>query len=56
MPGKIRNVTAAKATEHNQRGFYQRWSEFMNAGDWDTLATWRNSHANGTNTGNGKAL
>jgi hypothetical protein len=32
----------AKATEQNQRGFYQRWSEFMNAPDWDTLATWRN--------------
>jgi hypothetical protein len=42
MPGQIRNVTMAKATEQNQRGFYQRWSEFMNAPDWDTLATWRN--------------
>ncbi|MCS5654734.1 MAG: aromatic ring-hydroxylating dioxygenase subunit alpha [Dehalococcoidia bacterium] len=56
MPGQIRNVTTAKAAEQNQRGFYQRWSEFMNADDWDTLATWRNGHANGTNTGNGKAL
>tara|TARA_B110000014_G_scaffold179572_1_gene129046 strand:- start:658 stop:1104 length:447 start_codon:yes stop_codon:yes gene_type:complete len=47
MPGQIRNVTDAFAGEQNQRGFYQRWSEFMSVPDWDALATWRN--------GNGKS-
>ena len=42
MPGQIRDVTTAKAAEQNQRGFYQRWSEFMAAPGWDTLASWRN--------------
>ena len=47
MPGQIRNVTAAKAAEQNQRGFYSRWAEFLTAKDWDELATWRNGHTNG---------
>jgi phenylpropionate dioxygenase-like ring-hydroxylating dioxygenase large terminal subunit len=45
MPGQIRNVTKAQATEQNQRGFYQRWNEFMNAPDWDALTTWRNGNS-----------
>ena len=42
MPGVVRNVTSAKAAEQNQRGFYQRWSQFMDSPDWDSLAGWRN--------------
>jgi hypothetical protein len=42
LPGSVRETTVARASEHNQRGFYQRWSEFLTAPDWDSLATWRN--------------
>ena len=41
LPGVVLDVTEAKAGENNQRGFYQRWAEFMEARDWDGLATWR---------------
>ena len=26
--------------EQNQRGFYKRWSELMDAEDWDELRRW----------------
>ena len=42
LPGKILNVTDAKAGEHNQRSFYTRWAQFIQAKDWHQLATWRN--------------
>ncbi len=35
------DITAAKSSEHNLRNFYRRWAEFMDAGDWGDLATWR---------------
>ena len=42
-------MTAAKAAEQNQRGFYSRWAEFLTAPSWDELATWRkgNGHTKG---------
>ena len=27
-------VSERYISEHNQRGYYDRWSEFMNAGSW----------------------
>ena len=62
LPGQIRNVTAAKAAEQNQRGFYSRWRDFLTAKDWNELATWRNGHANGASfdrlrtSGNGASV
>jgi len=37
LPGAITDVTAANASEHNQRGFYRRWRQFMDAPTWDAL-------------------
>jgi hypothetical protein len=31
-------VTDTTASEHNQRGFYGRWRQFMEAGSWAELA------------------
>jgi hypothetical protein len=31
-------VTEANASEHNQRGFYRRWRQFMEAPSWKELA------------------
>ena len=42
LPGTVLDVTKAVAAEQNQRGFYNRWAEFMEANGWDALATWRN--------------
>ena len=42
LPGKVLDVTDRKAAEQNQRAFYGRWAEFMDASSWDDLATWRN--------------
>ena len=42
LPGLILDSTEAKAAEQNQRGFYRRWAEFMDAEDWGILANWRN--------------
>ncbi len=41
FPGVVMDITAAKSSEHNLRNFYRRWAEFMDAGDWGDLATWR---------------
>jgi hypothetical protein len=30
-------VTEANASENNQRGFYTRWRQFMEASTWDEL-------------------
>ena len=38
LPGAITDVTAANASEHNQRGFYRRWRQFMEAATWNDLA------------------
>jgi hypothetical protein len=38
LPGAITDVTEATASEHNQRGFYRRWRQFMEAPSWKELA------------------
>ena len=42
LPGVVRNVTKSMAAEHNQRGFYNRWSQFLHASDWDPLTPGHN--------------
>ena len=37
LPGVINDVTAANASEHNQRGFYGRWRQLMEAESWKEL-------------------
>jgi len=37
LPGRISDVTAANASENNQRGFYTRWRQFMEAPSWEEL-------------------
>jgi phenylpropionate dioxygenase-like ring-hydroxylating dioxygenase large terminal subunit len=37
LPGTITDVTEANASEHNQRGFYTRWRQFMQADSWTGL-------------------
>ncbi|PYM18816.1 MAG: aromatic ring-hydroxylating dioxygenase subunit alpha [Candidatus Rokuibacteriota bacterium] len=37
LPGVICDVTNANASESNQRGFYGRWSQFMEAQSWTEL-------------------
>ena len=53
LPGKVLDLTDRRAGENNQRGLYQRWAQFMSAGDWDELAAWRNGQ-NGHNGSIGK--
>ena len=36
LPGRISEVTG-NASENNQRGFYTRWRQFMEAGSWKDL-------------------
>ena len=36
LPGEISDVTQA-ASENNQRGFYRRWRQFMEAKSWADL-------------------
>jgi hypothetical protein len=38
LPGSICDVTAASASENNQRGFYRRWRQLMEAPGWKDLA------------------
>jgi hypothetical protein len=37
LPGRISDVTTANASENNQRGFYTRWRQFMEAPSWAEL-------------------
>jgi hypothetical protein len=37
LPGRIADVTEANASENNQRGFYTRWRQFMEASSWTEL-------------------
>jgi hypothetical protein len=37
LPGLISDVTQATASEQNQRAFYRRWRQFMEAKGWDEL-------------------
>jgi len=41
VPGTVCDLTQAKSSEHNLRNFYRRWAEFMEAGSWDELTSWR---------------
>ena len=43
LPGQVVDVTDGVAGEQNQRGFYGRWAQFMDAATWKELATWRNT-------------
>ena len=38
LPGVITDVTQGTASEQNQRGFYRRWRQFMEAKSWADLA------------------
>ena len=38
LPGRISDVTVATASENNQRGFYTRWQQLMEAKSWADLA------------------
>jgi phenylpropionate dioxygenase-like ring-hydroxylating dioxygenase large terminal subunit len=37
LPGRILDVTRAGASENNQRSFYGRWRQFMDAKSWSDL-------------------
>src|SRR5260221_71180 len=46
VPGEVIDITDVQSSEQPARNFYGRWAEFMEAPDWDALATWRrNSRA-----------
>ena len=46
VPGEVIDITDVQSSEQPARNFYRRWAEFMEAPDWDALATWRrNSRA-----------
>ena len=47
LPGLILDTTEARAAEQNQRGFYRRWAEFMDADGWGSLANWQNGNSHG---------
>jgi hypothetical protein len=37
LPGTINEVIPGAASENNQRGFYRRWRQFMEAPSWAEL-------------------
>ena len=39
LPGTIMDVPPGAASENNQRGFYTRWRQFMEAASWKGLAS-----------------
>jgi phenylpropionate dioxygenase-like ring-hydroxylating dioxygenase large terminal subunit len=41
IPGWIIDITEAKSSEHNLRNLYRRWSQFMEADNWEALMSWR---------------
>jgi hypothetical protein len=41
VPGEVIDITEVQSSEQPARNFYRRWAEFMEAPDWDALATWR---------------
>jgi nitrite reductase/ring-hydroxylating ferredoxin subunit len=41
LPGWVMDLSEAKSSEHNLRNLYRRWAEFMEAENWDALASWR---------------
>jgi hypothetical protein len=38
LPGTIMDVPQGAASENNQRGFYTRWRQLMEAASWKDLA------------------
>ena len=42
LPGLVLDRSEAMAGEQNQRSFYGRWAQFMDAPNWERLATARN--------------
>ncbi|HJU18790.1 MAG TPA: aromatic ring-hydroxylating dioxygenase subunit alpha [Stellaceae bacterium] len=54
IPGQVVDLSAAQSSEHNLRNLYRRWAQFMEAGSWDELATWRHPRPSGQGrNGNG---
>jgi hypothetical protein len=47
LPGWVMDLTEAKSSEHNLRNLYRRWAQFMEAGSWDELMSWRHAAATG---------
>lgn len=45
IPGQVVDITEAQSSEEPMRNLYRRWAAFMEAPDWDALATWRPSRA-----------
>ncbi|MBO0709835.1 MAG: aromatic ring-hydroxylating dioxygenase subunit alpha [Acetobacteraceae bacterium] len=45
IPGQIVDITEAQSSEEPMRNLYRRWAEFMEAPDWDALASWRRARA-----------
>jgi hypothetical protein len=45
LPGSVIDLTEAKSSEHNLRNLYRRWAQFMEADNWDQLATRRRAAA-----------
>jgi phenylpropionate dioxygenase-like ring-hydroxylating dioxygenase large terminal subunit len=41
IPGAVIDITDKQASEEPMRNLYRRWAQFMEAADWDQLATWR---------------
>ena len=41
VPGEVVDITEVQSSEQPARNFYRRWAEFMDAPDWDALASWR---------------
>jgi nitrite reductase/ring-hydroxylating ferredoxin subunit len=41
VPGEVIDITEVQSSEQPARNFYRRWAEFMEAPDWDALASWR---------------
>ena len=41
VPGEVIDITDVQSSEQPARNFYRRWAEFMDAPDWDALASWR---------------
>ena len=41
VPGDVIDITDVRSSEQPARNLYRRWAEFMEARNWDELATWR---------------
>jgi len=46
IAGTVVDLTEAQSSEEPMRNLYRRWAQFMEAADWDELATWRRNARN----------